>query len=128
MVKIFDINRMSNNLKAPAKQVQNACRTVKKSDFDKIISANSGERAKQWKNIKRAFYQNCDAATVAAVSHNVNPEIIKQLNPPWSTETAARVKANAAAIAATGGMRYRRKMTKTNHKKHTRKTRRLHRR
>jgi hypothetical protein len=121
-IDFSELSRMSNNLKAPAKEVQQACRSVQKSDFDKIIGANSGERAKQWQNVKRAFYQNCDAATVAVVSPNPDPQIIGKLNPSWSTETAARVKANASAAA--GGKRRRRNKTKMNRKNRSRKTRR----
>ena len=115
-IDFSELSRMSNNLKAPAKEVQQACRTVQKSDFDKIISANSGERAKQWQNVKRAFYQNCDAATVAVVSPNPDPQIIGKLNPSWSTETAARVKANASAAA--GGKRRRSSKTHRKHRSH----------
>ena len=140
---------MSDNLKAPAREVQKICKNPRvKQALNKLSAAkNSGDRDEQWGQVKKQFTTNCDMAQRIVVTPKPTDQLLSAIDLEYTKGIADRVLTNNSSnelnklkkerntlkaglnsidedptSPSEGGKRRRR--NKTNRKQRNRKTRR----
>jgi hypothetical protein len=118
------LSRMSNNLKAAAKEVHAICKNPSvKNGLQKLAASNtSANRGTQWSQVGEQFRTNCNVAQRIVLTPNPNSQLLSKIDPAYTKNVAERVLSNVAELPALGGKRRRR--NKTNRKNRNRKTRR----
>ena len=91
------LSRMSDNLKANAREVQKVCRNTRvKQALNKLVSSNtSADRGEQWGQVKRQFTTNCDMAQRIVLTPNPQPSMLDKIDLAYTKNIAERVVANA---------------------------------
>jgi hypothetical protein len=96
-IEFSGLSRMSDNLKAPARKVQEVCRNTRvKKALQKLVASNtSADRGEQWGQVSKQFSTNCDTAQRIILTPTPTEQLLKQMDPEYTKSIADRVLANA---------------------------------
>jgi hypothetical protein len=114
---------MNPDIRAPAKEVNSICKTVRPNTFTKIInSQNSNGNKKQWENVKGFWNSSCGLAKrLSDGKVYVNTNTMKnhlekyRIYPEWTSNTKKNIdRALATSVNAVvaGGRRKTRRARK----------------
>jgi len=123
---------MNPDIRAPAKEVNSICKTVRPNTFTKIInSQNSNGNKKQWENVKGFWNSSCGLAKrlsngkVYVNSNTMNNHLKKyRIYPEWTSNTKKNIdRALYTAVNAVvaGGRRKTRRARKLRKARKTRR-------
>ena len=123
---------MNTDIRAPAKEVNSICKTVRPNTFTKIInSQNSNGNKKQWENVKGFWNSSCGLAKrLSDGKVYVNTNTMKnhlekyRIYPEWTSNTKKNIdRALATSVNAVvaGGRRKTRRARKLRKARKTRR-------
>jgi hypothetical protein len=123
---------MNPDIRAPAKEVNSICKTVRPNTFTKIInSQNSNGNKKQWENVKGFWNSSCGLAKrLSNGKVYVNTNTMKnhlekyRIYPEWTSNTKKNIdRALATSVNAVvaGGRRKTRRARKLRKARKTRR-------
>jgi ribosome-associated protein YbcJ (S4-like RNA binding protein) len=123
---------MNPDIRAPAKEVNSICKTVRPNTFTKIInSQNSNGNKKQWENVKGFWNSSCGLAKrLSDGKVYVNTNTMKnhlekyRIYPEWTSNTKKNIdRALATAVnqVVAGGRRKTRRARKLRKARKTRR-------
>ena len=123
---------MNPDIRAPAKEVNSICKTVRPNTFTKIInSQNSNGNKKQWENVKGFWNSSCGLAKrLSDGKVYVNTNTMKnhlekyRIYPEWTSNTKKnidRALATSVNAVAAGGRRKTRRARKLRKARKTRR-------
>jgi hypothetical protein len=123
---------MNTDIRAPAKEVNSICKTVRPNTFTKIInSQNSNGNKKQWENVKGFWNSSCGLAKrLSDGKVYVNTNTMKnhlekyRIYPEWTSNTKKnidRALATSVNAVAAGGNRKTRRARKLRKARKTRR-------
>jgi hypothetical protein len=123
---------MNPDIRAPAKEVNSICKTVRPNTFTKIInSQNSNGNKKQWENVKGFWNSSCGLAKrLSDGKVYVNTNTMKnhlekyRIYPEWTSNTKKnidRALATSVNAVAAGGHRKTRRARKLRKARKTRR-------
>lgn len=96
-IEFYGLSRMSDNLKAPARKVQEVCKNTRvKKGLQKLVNSNtSADRGQQWGQVQRQFMTNCDMAQRIVLTPTPQASMLATMDPEYTKSIADRVLANA---------------------------------